>query len=305
MRPRTPHALSLLVTLSALTACDPAPQHGGPVDLDAFARRTTTTRPTPAPKTPALNKSADADPVASAQAAFFAYSGARLVFSRGGLVQGAYYEKMPQLDRARQLKAARIALAEVQRLPRGYLGRMGLKTIGIFAACASSKTDGYRPYLKAVGGYRYFGVWNPSGGVAAAYYTDEQLPLTLHHEIFHHVDHTGDGFATDDARFEAAHTLRRRYPALRLTAAERAALRRRAEGIVLEKTVSAYTAKSPGEDQAETARYLMSALPDALLQAADRPELPGSQRILHVLHEYAHAVPGGPDARWFIRVASR
>ena len=62
----------------------------------------------------------------------------------------------------------------------------------------------------------------------------------------------------------------------------------------LQDAVSDYAAKNSREDQAETARHLMSMLPNSLVQTIDQPELAGSQRILHVLKEYEQAVPNGP-----------
>src|SRR5262249_19788227 len=126
---------------------------------------------------------------------------------------------------------------------------------------------------------------------------------------FHHVDATRAG-KTDvarlrrDERFQAVLRGKDRYPALSLSAEDLAALRRRARGVVLEDAVSAYARKNIGEDKAETARYLMSHLPDALLQAGTRPELAGSQRLLHVLRSYEQAAPGGgPGVAWFVGVA--
>lgn len=73
---------------------------------------------------------------------------------------------------------------------------------------------------------------------------------------------------------------------------------------MLETTVSKYAAKNPAEDKAETARHLMSTLADSLVQAVERPQLPGSQRLLHVLDLYAKALPeNGPRVDWFVSVA--
>jgi S1-C subfamily serine protease len=253
---------------------------------------------------------------------FQAYSGARLVFTREALPPGTYHDIMPALPEARVSQAALIALREVKKYPRGYLGRIGLEAVGVFAGCASRGGDGYREWDPKLGGYRYYGIWS-GRAVAAAYYTDEQLPLTLHHEVFHHVDASGTGkgpsrevFAADDARFQDAVEGRQPYTALRLAAGDLQALKKMGRGWVLREAVSDYAAKNPGEDQAETARYLMSALPDALVQMAQQPSLAGSQRLLHVLDEYrasiapgasAHSHPPvggvGPDAAWFVAVA--
>jgi hypothetical protein len=133
--------------------------------------------------------------------------------------------------------------------------------------------------------------------------------LTFHHEIFHHIDSTRRGenhvwhLTSDDVVFQAAVSGRSRYAAPALAADELAALRGRAEGYTLQDAVSGYAAKNSREDQAETARHLMTSLPDSLVQAIEQPELAGSQRILHVLREYEQAVPHGPSFEWFVDVA--
>lgn len=243
-------------------------------------------------------------------AAFEAYSGARLVFTARELPAGTYYEIMRELPATRRAGAARIALREVKKYPRGYLGAMGLEAVGIFDGLASARGDGFRAFDKSLGGYRYFGLWNGEDALVAAYYSDSQLPLTLHHEFFHHVDATQAGrtdfaktFYADDQRFQRAVSGAQRYPALAISAADLAELARRGSGAVLRETVSAYAAKAAGEDQAETARHLMTSLPDALVQMAKRPELAGSQRMLHVLHTYAGAIANGPGVDWFVDVA--
>ena len=245
-------------------------------------------------------------------AEFERWSGAKLVFTKAGLPSGHWYDRMPQLDSAGKRDAARIALREVQRLPQGYLAAVGLKSLGIFEACISNSGDGFRPYNKQLKGYVYFGVYQKRA-LAAAYYNDTQLPLTLHHEIYHHIDSTIGGktahgvyFPLDDARFAAAVSLKKPYPALKLSASQLGALKKAAQGHVLRNAVGSYSTKSPGEDQAETARYMMSHLPDALLQAATQPKLPGSQRILHVLEGYRQAAAAGkgPGAAWFVGAAT-
>jgi hypothetical protein len=241
--------------------------------------------------------------------AFGAYSGSRLVFAAGDLPEGSYHDRMPSLDEDGRLRAARIALREIRKLPPRYLEKMGLKAVGLFAACVSNQGDGFRPYDESLKGYRFFGIYNGKNAVAAAYYSDTQLPATLHHEIFHHVDATLHGqtrftvhFVRDE-RFQAALSGVDPYPPLRLVEADLTALRKLSKGLVLENAVSNYAEKSVGEDKAETARYLMMALPDALVQMATRPELAGSQRLLHVLHKYEQAIPNGPSAAWFVSVA--
>ncbi|HTU89439.1 MAG TPA: hypothetical protein VMF69_05020 [Gemmataceae bacterium] len=241
--------------------------------------------------------------------AFTDYCGCRLVFAEKDLPEGIYHDRMPSLNEDGRLRAARIALREIRKLPPRYLEKAGLKAVGIFAACISNQGDGFRPYDEPLKGYRFFGIYNGKNALAAAYYSDTQLPTTLHHEIFHHVDATLHGqtkytvnFVRDE-RFQAALSGAERYPALHLVEAELAALRKLSKGLVLEKAVSSYAEKSLGEDKAETARYLMTTLPDALLQMAVRPELAGSQRLLHVLHKYGQAIPNGPSDAWFVAVA--
>src|SRR5207253_2491424 len=95
-------------------------------------------------------------------------------------------------------------------------------------------------------------------------------PLTLHHEIFHQVDAKradGDGDAPNrDERFKQILDGKTVYKAAALTRGEKASLDKIAGGHLLEDVVGDYCKKSPGEDKAETARWLMSHLPDALLQ---------------------------------------
>lgn len=241
--------------------------------------------------------------------AFTGYSGSHLIFATKEMPEGTYHDRMPSLNDDAQLRAARIAVREIRKLPPRYLETLGLKAVGIFAACISNQGDGFRPYDEQLKGYRFFGIYNGKNALAAAYYSDSQLPTTLHHEIFHHVDATLHGqtrFTVNfvrDERYQAALSGAERYPALRLEEAHLAALRKLSKGQVLENAVSSYAEKSVGEDKAETARYLMTTLPDALVQMATRPDLAGSQRMLHVLHKYRQAIPDGPDAAWFISVA--
>ena len=241
----------------------------------------------------ALAGPAAADELTVLRRAFHDASGAELVFSRADLPRGGWFEQMPELDAAQRVDAARILVAEARHYPAGWLGALGLHQVGVFAGLASSDGDGFRPWDDELGGYRYFGLWNGKDAIAAAYYTDGQLPLTFHHEVFHHVDGS-DGSSADDARFARAIDGTEAYPALVLPAADLAALARRA-GAPLDRAVGDYSAKSAGEDQAETARWLQSHLATGLWQAAARPELAGSQRVLHVLAEYA--ATGGPTAQ--------
>lgn len=245
---------------------------------------------------------ARADELADLTRAFAARTGAELVFSRDDLPAGTWYDQMPALERARRLEAARLLVAEARHYPDGWLGRLGLRRVGVFSALVADHGDGFRPYSDDWGGYVYFGMWNGADAVAAAYYTDEQLPLTFHHEVFHHVDGAGGAgaYTADDLAFAAAVAGRERYPALALTAADTAALAERA-GAPLATAVGDYAGKSAGEDQAETARWLHSHLATGLWQAAARPELAGSQRILHVLATYAER--GGPSPARLVALA--
>lgn len=253
---------------------------------------------------------ARADDLSGLVRQFEARSGARLVFRAADLPKGGYYDVMRELPARRRVAAARIALREIEKYPPGYMGAIGLKAIGVFDGLASKTDDGFHQFDKRLGGYRYYGLWNGDGALVAAYYTDGQLPLTLHHEIFHHVDATRAGrtdyarwFHADDERYRRAVSGAARYAGLRISAADQAALARRSSGFTLKGAVSDYAAKSAGEDEAETARYFMTQLPDALLQMARHPRLAGSQRMLHLLDEYAASAPGAPDAQWFVDVA--
>lgn len=235
------------------------------------------------------------------------HTGGRLVFRRSDLPPGGYHDSMPELDRDGQLRAARIVLAEVRKLPAGYFKAIGLRAVGVFRSCASREGDGFRPYDKGLGGYRYYGIWNGSNAAACAFYSEAQLPQTLHHEVFHHVDatlrgHTDVERIARDPDFTKIRAGEEVYRKLALSAADLAALRAQARGRVLESVVSTYARKDGGEDKAETARYLLTNLADALVQVATRPQLPGSQRLLHVLTRYAEA-DGSADVRWFVAVA--
>jgi hypothetical protein len=243
-------------------------------------------------------------------AEFKEYSGAELVFRREELPEGRYHDVLKPLPDSKKAMAATICLEEVRMYPPGYFGEVGLKSVGVFAACASKlTTDRSRPFDKGLGGYRYFGVYNGSDAIAAAFYSDGQLALTFHHEIFHHVDSTVDGeteswqLSSDDAFYQYAISGIKPYTAPPIASDDLAALRDRCYGFTLEDAVSDYAAKNSREDQAETARHLMSMLSNSLAQAIEKPELAGSQRILHILREYERSVPDGPDFDWFVDVA--
>ncbi|MDV6032578.1 MAG: hypothetical protein F9B45_21330 [Phycisphaera sp. RhM] len=238
------------------------------------------------------------------------YSGATLVFHLDELPPGRYHDVLKPLDEPGKARAAAVCLQEAKMYPPRYLEEVGLKTVGVFAACASKNTsDRNRPYDEQLRGYRYFGVYNGSDAIAAALYSEGQLALTFHHEIFHHVDATVDGetaswqLSSDDAFYRAAISGSRPYTAPPIAGDDLAELRQRCFGLTLEDAVSQYAAKNPREDQAETARHVMSMLPNALVQIIDQPELAGSQRIMHVLREYERSVPDGPGIDWFVDVA--
>ncbi len=240
---------------------------------------------------------------------FEQYSGARLVFARAELPSGRYYDVLEPLSASMKAEAATICLGEARKYPPGYFGEVGLKAVGVFAACVSKTGDGSRAYDNQLKGYRYFGIYNGVDAVAAAFYDVPQLPLTFHHEIFHHVDSTHRGtteswqLSSDDAIFHAALSGLEPHAAPAISADDLAALRGRCSGFTLRGAVSPYAARNSREDQAETSRHLMSTLPDSLVQAIEQPELPGSQRILHVLREYEQSVPDGPGFDWFVDVA--
>jgi hypothetical protein len=240
---------------------------------------------------------------------FEQYSGAEIVFDRADLPSGRYYDVLEPLSASMKAEAAAVCLGEARKYPPGYFGEVGLKAVGVFAACVSKTGDRFRAYDNRLKGYRYFGIYNGIDAVAAAYYDNPQLPMTFHHEIFHHVDSTHRGtteswqLSSDDAVFKAALSGLEPHAAPAIAADDLAALRGRCKGYLLRDAVSPYAARNSREDQAETARHLMLNLPDALVQAIEQPELPGSQRILHVLGEYEQSVLDGPGFDWFVDVA--
>ena len=76
-----------------------------------------------------------------------------------------------------------------------------------------------------------------AGGIAVSYYTDRQLPLTFHHEIFHQVQATRRGvvdavrFANGrDPRYRQAIAGEKPYPSPPINAADLAALKRISRG---------------------------------------------------------------------------
>lgn len=242
---------------------------------------------------------------------FFEYSGTPIVFSDSELPKGNYYDAMPPLSEDAKIEACQILLNEAKKYPKGYLGNIGLKTVGVFAACVSNHNDGYRDYNKEFKGFLYYGLWNRETlSFVAAYYTRGQLPLTFHHEVFHHIDSTVNGktdyvnyFAQDDLRFKKAISGEEPYSKIKLKKEDIALLKTKSTQIRLKNNVSSYSAKNLGEDQAETARYFMSHLPESLIQITEEPNLPGSQRILHILSLYENAIQEGPNVEWFVDVA--
>ena len=248
--------------------------------------------------------SASVDAVAVARLA--AQTGAEVVFARADLPRGSWFDIMLPLDADQQREALVILQTNAAMYPAGWLGDLGLAGFGVFAGLADKDGDGFRTYDEDLGGYPYYGVWNGADGIAMAFYTPSQLPLTFHHEAFHHIDEASGTSDDDDARFAKAIAGTERYPALTVGASDLAALRKLGDGSVLRGAVSDYAAKAPGEDQAETARYLMSNLPDALVQMATQAALAGSQRMLHVVAQF-DAADGpnvdGPDAAWLVEVA--
>jgi hypothetical protein len=233
----------------------------------------------------------------------------RLVFEREDLPPGRYHDIMPVLSSAYRWKAAAILIGEAKKYPPQFLGRVGLKAIGVFDACAGEQSDARHVLDPELGGYRYYGIWNRSNACAIAYYTGRQLCLTFHHEIFHHIDAmcnkaTGSYDNPEvDRRYQVAIAGESRYSSPVIQPADLAALKHAGQGEVLEEAVSKYAAKNLREDHAETARYFMSHMADALSQIVERPELPGSQRILYCLGRYHEVLKDGPDIDWFVDVA--
>lgn len=240
--------------------------------------------------------------------AFEDWTGARLVFTRKETPSQVLYATTPTLSPERRREAAEILYRHAHNYPKGTFKKIGLTIVAVFAGCGDPEGDGFRPWVDSLKGYRYFGRWHAVGAIAACYYDDGQLPLTFHHEVFHHIDATRGGktdyvhFNEDDTRFADAFTHRDPYSALALDARTIASLREGGAGNVLEDAVGEYAQKSAGEDQAETARWFQTNLADGLLQAALRPELAGSQRILHLLAEYQKAA-AAMSPTWFVTVA--
>jgi hypothetical protein len=88
---------------------------------------------------------------------FKKYCGADLVFHRTDLPDGRYHDVLKPLADSQKVIAAAICLEEARMYPPRFFAEVGLKTVGVFAACASKTTsDRSRPYDEQLGGYRYF-----------------------------------------------------------------------------------------------------------------------------------------------------
>lgn len=256
---------------------------------------------------------APADEAAELIAAFEAHTGVHLVFERKGLPvptrrEGAWYSILKPIEGARKVEALGLLTREMKVYPRGYLAAIGLKTFGLFAGCGGRVNDGFHAWSEELGGYAYLGMWDHRDAAIAAYYDQDGLVRTFHHEIFHHVDATRAGktddrryFAESKARLAAALSGKQPFAALQIAPEDLAALEAIAgKSAPLLDRVSQYSTKDPIEDRAENARFLMMHLPVALLQMAREPQLAGSQRLLFTLAAYRAAHESAPDAKWLV-----
>jgi hypothetical protein len=251
---------------------------------------------------------ARADEAAELQAQFEDHTGIPLVFEKKALPPGPWYRVLVPLEPERKVEALKLVVREMKRYPRHYLKSVGLTVFGLFAGCGAKTNDGFHEWSESMKAYAYLGMWDDKNAALAAYYDEDKLVRTFHHEIFHHVDATRHGvpdlkkvYPLAKARLAAALSGKAPFPALPLTPDEEAELVKRAgDAPPLADQVSAYSKKSLAEDRAETARYVLMHLPAALLQASRSPRLPGSQRILEVLWGYEASLDPGPSARWFI-----
>ena len=241
---------------------------------------------------------------------FEEYTGAKLVFHRDDLPEGKYHDILKPLRDKDKPAAAKVCLEESKFYPPNYFAEVGLESIGVFSACVSKlNSESWRTFDEQLGGYLYYGVYNGRDAVVAAHYSDGQLAMTIHHEVFHHIDSTVEGetgkwnLGSDDAFYRAAISGSRPYKPPSISHEDLAALRKKCIGVTLKDAVSEYAAKNSREDQAETARHMMTMLANSLVQTVDEPELAGSQRILHILKEYQRATIDGPDIDWFVDVA--
>jgi hypothetical protein len=175
---------------------------------------------------------------------FEAYSGAQLVFRRDDLPPGKYHDFMKPLREDQQATAAAVCLNEVRKYPPNFLGEVGMRKIGLFAACISRAGDGFRAFDQELGGYRYFGTYNGTDAAAVACYDSDQLAMTFHHEVFHHIDSTHQGLteswqlSSDDAIYHAAISGLRPYAAPVIDAEDLVRLRARCHGFTLQDAVS-------------------------------------------------------------------
>ncbi len=140
----------------------------------------------------------------AAPAAKVDLGGVPLVFGRDALPEAEWFDIMKPLGADGRREATAILRTQAAMYPRGWLAALGLTAMGVFAGLADETDDGYREFDEDLGGYPYFGVWNGKSALAMAYYTDGQLPLTFHHEVFHHIDAASGSSTDDDARFAAA-----------------------------------------------------------------------------------------------------
>ncbi len=252
----------------------------------------------------------ETEKLASLRQEFKRHSGAELVFDRADMAPGEYYDRLPPLSRELQLRAAEILTQEVKKYPPGFFKDIDLKTFGIFAACISNTNDGFHVWNQRFGGYQWYGLYNMEHGAVGAFYDERQLRLTFHHETFHAIDNNKKGerkfpdhYESDNEAFKAALENRAPYSPLKISAKDLELLKQKARGNVLQEAVSAYSTKEANEDQAETWRHVMTNLPDALIQAAERSQLPGSQRILHAIAEFTSCTKKGISVDWLVDVA--
>ncbi len=255
------------------------------------------------------------DPDAGLVVEFEDWTGATLAFTRAALPPGRWYSLMRPLSGERRTQALKLAVREARRYPRGYLRAIGLKTFGLFSACGAKVNDGFHEWSEELGGYAYLGMWDHRTAAMAAYYDEDSLVRTFHHEVFHHVDATRDGVTSDrahfaDSRERLAAALSGKSPGapLALSPEDREGFEAASAGrpATLVGPVSPYAQKAAIEDRAETARWLMMHLPQALLQIARDPKSPEAQRLLFTLDAYRRAAPrAGADRAWFVAAARR
>ncbi len=254
---------------------------------------------------PLANPVLVAGDLVDSRAAIEEWTGSMVILSPPDLPLGLSFDTMFELAPAEREVALSVLSEVIRQYPKGLFASIALNRIGILGACGDAKNDGFRPWVEAVNGYRYFGL-QTAYGILVCRYNDSQMIHTFHHEAFHHIESVAIKtgmfppltIEQDHQRFERAITSVEPYSPLRFDDNTMALLREASTGLVLEDAVTVYAQKSPGEDKAETAFWFQTHLADALLQAALRPELPGSQRILHILHLYQRASPELTLAWW-------